>query len=146
MIAPMLRSTGQAKRPMPPDDDALAKQLGGAKPHWDGLIAAAAEADASCKAEWAYYKSLKGWRCILKGGKRSLVHLRPEEGSFLASFALSDEALAAAERFGVPPVVLAEARAAKMLPEGRPIRLEVNTAKDLRVAVRLVRAKAGAVR
>lgn len=126
---------------MPPGDAALAAQLGKAKPHWDALLAAATEGDASCRAEWVYYKSLKGWRCIVKGGKRTLVHLRPDDGGFLASLALSDGAIDAAEGLGVPASVVAEARAAKMLPEGRPIRVEVKSAKDLRVAVGLVRAK-----
>jgi len=133
-------------RPLPPDDAALAALLGKAKPHWDALLAAASGADASCAAEWVYYASLKGWRCIVKvkkarGGKQTLVHLRPDEGSYLASFALSDAAIAAAAGRGVPAPLITEVRAAKVLPEGRPIRVQVKSAKDLRAAAGLLLAK-----
>jgi hypothetical protein len=125
-----------------PTPAALAKTLGKAKPHWDALQAAAAEAAPNAGAEWKYYASLKGWRCIVKAGRLSLAHLRPDEGSFLASFGLSDKAIDAAAAHGVPAELIEAARAAKKGTEGRPLRVQVKTAKDLRAVVGLLKAKA----
>lgn len=129
----------------PPGDSDLAALLGTAKPHWDALLSAASSASPACNAEWTYYASLKGWRCIIRTGSgskgRALVHLRPDAGSFLASFALSDLAITIAEGLGVPREATAAARAGKPLPEGRPVRVQVRNDLELHAAVAWLKAK-----
>jgi hypothetical protein len=134
-----------ASQPSAPTDTDLAKLLGPAKRHWDALLASVREVAPKARVEWKFYKSAGpggGWRCVVSNSKRNLVYLRPDEGGFLASFALSDEAIDAAEKAGLSKPLIQAIREGPKLPEGRAARIEVNSAATLKAAAALLAVKA----
>jgi hypothetical protein len=77
----------------------------------------------------------------LQSKKRNIVYLSPRAGSFLASFALGDKAVAAARKSNLPPHVLKIVNAAKRYAEGAAVRIEVRAAKDVDVVKTLAKIK-----
>jgi hypothetical protein len=118
--------TDESKRP---DDAELAVILGGAKRHWDNLLSRIQRDHPRAKAEWKHYST--GWRLIIKEPRRNLAYLNPLRKHFVVSFALSDEAVDAAERSELPVPILEALRASKKFPEGRAARIDVASARDV---------------
>lgn len=121
-------------RTKPPADDELAAELGGAKAHWDQLLADL-EKEFELAREWNSYSPKAGWALRLKREKRNIVYLSPCRECFLASFALGDRAVAAAREAKLPKLIVKLIDEAKRHAEGTAVRIEVKGAKDL-VAVR----------
>ena len=67
--------------------------------------------------------------------------MTPRKGCFLASFALGDKAALAARTGGLPAAVLKIIEEAPRYAEGRGVRLEVRTARDVRDEVMLAAIK-----
>ena len=64
-------------------------------------------------------------------GKKTLLYLIPCAGYFVASFALSDRACRAAQRSNLSEPVLRLIESAPAYSEGRGLRLEVRSRRDL---------------
>ena len=62
---------------------------------------------------------------------RTVVNLVPGRGHFVASFALSEKGCEAASGSKLSPSVLNIIKQAPRYPEGRGVRLEVRSKKDL---------------
>lgn len=105
--------------------------LGPASSLWDALRAQLA-ADVGPLAErWNFTKSTNRWSLQLRRNKRTVVYLVPCRGHFLAAFALGEQACAAAKTGALPASVLRIIERAPRYPEGRGVRLEVRSAKDV---------------
>jgi hypothetical protein len=77
----------------------------------------------------------------LKRKKRTVLYMTPGKGYFLASFALGEKAVQAAHRSGLPDSVLNIIDGARKYAEGRGVRLEVRTKKDMENIKRLAAIK-----
>jgi hypothetical protein len=120
----------------PPTNNELAAALGGAKAHWERLLA-----DLDLTPEWHSYSPKAGWALRLKHEKRNIVYLSPCRGCFLASFALGDRAVAAAREAGLPKTVVRMVDEARRYAEGTAVRIEVKGAGDLAAVRKLVGIK-----
>lgn len=120
---------GQAAAPA---DEQLTAELGRSRKLWDKLLAALPECDGH---EWNSYSPKAGWALRVRQGGRNIVYLSPSHSAFLASFALSDRAVAQARDAGliVDPV--------KKYAEGTAVRIEVRTAGDVAAVRKLATIK-----
>jgi hypothetical protein len=130
--------TDKSKKPTEAD---LSRVLGRSKKLWDELRSCATGQETSVSEEWKCHGEKYGWSLVLRGKKRNLLYMSPREKHFMASCALGEKAVAAAESAGLPPQVLEAIRTAPRYPEGRPARIEVRTAKDLEVVKQLLALK-----
>ena len=67
----------------------------------------------------------------MKQKKRTVLYMTPCERYFLASFALGEKAVQAAHQSDLPDSVLNIIDSARKYAEGRGVRLEVRSKKDL---------------
>lgn len=124
-----------------PAVEAFLVQLAEARPHWDALLAAAAELAPNINALWKTYAGATGRQCVLRLGEKNLAYFKPAEGSFLVSMALSDDAVDGLASAKVPKALIDEVAAAKKYPEGRPARVTVSTPATLKTAQTLLAIK-----
>lgn len=116
----------------PPDAAHLAQALGKANAAWVALVG-----DLEGLAlEWKFYGAKHGWQLKAVKGKRSILYLVPNEGSFTAALALRPAAVA---RLALP--FRREVEGAKPGPEGHPARVQVKTRGDLQLVKQLVALK-----
>ena len=130
--------TDKSRKPTEAD---LSSVLGRSKKLWDELRSYAGELGTPVSEEWKCHGEKYGWSLVLRAKKRNLLYMSPREKHFMASCALGEKAIAAAEKTGLPPQVLEAIRTAPRYPEGRPARIEVRTAKDLAVVKQLLTIK-----
>ncbi len=126
----------------PPDDAALAAVLGRAKVHWDRLLADALAAAPDATPEWKYYTKKSGWTFLLRGKRRNVLYMWPtSKGCFIVCFALGEKAVQAVEDSDLPADIIEAIRMAPKYPEGRPARVVVKVAADVKVARKLLAIK-----
>jgi hypothetical protein len=124
-----------------PDDDMLAGVLGKSKGWWDAILAHLAKEYPGVQSEWGFPGAKYGWSLRPKLKKRTILYLTPGKGCFLASFALGEKAVAAAEESSLPEDVLEAIRSAKPYVEGRGVRIEVKRRTDVETVKTLVEIK-----
>lgn len=133
-----------AKKPDPKPDSAVEASLNllaDARPHWDALLAAAADLSPNINTLWKTYAGASGRQCVIRIGEKNLAYLKPAEGSFLVSMALSDDAVAGLAAAKLPKALVDEIAAAKKYPEGRPARVTVLSPANLKTAKALLAIK-----
>jgi hypothetical protein len=116
----------------PPTEGDLRTALGKTYPLWNGLKERIASAFAPLTIEWGYSSKSTGWGLRLKTEKRAVLYMTPCKGYFLASFALGEKAVKAARESGLPASIMKRIDDAPQYAEGRGVRLEVRTARDVR--------------
>lgn len=126
-----------------PTEESLTAVLGPARKRWDGLVAALASEYGPLTENWGYSGRQWGWSLALKQKKRTIVYLTPAKSFFRAGFALGEKAVAAAQRGGLSPAVCSLIESAPRYAEGRAVRLEVRSAKDVRQVLIIAAAKMG---
>ena len=122
----------------PPTDATLAATLGSALPAWQAL-----QARLSLTPAWSCTAKSVGWGLRLNEGERMVVALIPQRGVFLASLALGEKAVAAAQAAGLPTAVLDVIEAAPRYAEGRGVRIPVRDVLEVTAIERLVAIKLG---
>ena len=128
-------------RPSPgPTPDPLAA-LGPARPLWDAFLARAAADLPAAEIGWKSYAGKTGRQCVIRLKDRNLAYLKPGEGSFLVSVALSDGAVAGLAGSKLPASLIEEIEAAPKYPEGRPARVLVSSSSGVKHAVTLLALK-----
>lgn len=135
-----------ADKAVRPTDGVLQKSLGRSAAPWMRLKAEMQSAYGPLAEDWNFAGKAYGWSLRLKqksGPKRAVVYLTPQEGQFLASFALGEKACAAARASGVPAAVLKIIDAAPKYVEGRAVRIPVRTLKDADAVRRIAACKMG---
>ena len=108
-----------------PDEEILATALGTAKSLWDEMIATLATQFEPLDDSWGFSGKKWGWGLRLKQKKRTVLHLTPCNGYFLAGFALGEKAVRAAHASKLPKSVLKVIDDAPRYAEGRGVRFEV---------------------
>ena len=120
-----------------PQEDELATALGRTFVLWNELKEHIAARFAPLSVDWGFASKTTGWGLRLKQDKRTVLYMTPCKGYFLASFALGEKAVKAAHAGDLPASVLAVIDSARRYAEGRGVRLEVRSAKDVRSVEKL---------
>ena len=115
----------------PAEDRRLREVLGRTAALWFQLKTDLAAEFTPLDEKWTYSGKPYGWSLRLKQKKRTVVYLVPQAGCFLAAFALGEKACLAAQESGLPASILETIERAPRYAEGRAVRLEVRTRKDL---------------
>lgn len=124
-----------------PDDAALTRALGKARPHWDALVAYLDAVGAT--HEWKHYGAKHGWQLKAVKQKAAVLYMIPHERSFLAALALKGKAIELALASDLPRDLIDAIETAKDYAEGRPARVEVQTKAEVAVVMRLLAIKLG---
>jgi hypothetical protein len=124
-----------------PDDAALTRALGKARPHWDTLVAHLDEVGAT--HEWKHYGAKHGWQLKAVKQKAAVLYMIPYERSFMAALALKGKAIEAALASDLPRGLIHAIETGRDYAEGRPARVEVKTKADVGVVKRLLAIKLG---
>ena len=125
----------------PPGKRDLDALLGKAGALWVRLNADLTSAFGPLAEKWSYSRATNRWSVQLKRKHRTVVYLIPCRGHFLAAFALGEKACAAAKDGALPASVLAAIAGAPRYPEGRGVRLEVRSARDVSSVATLAAVK-----
>jgi hypothetical protein len=115
----------------PPTEKELAATLGKTFALWKTLQMTITAKFAPLTIEWGCSSKSTGWGLRLKQQKRAVLYMCPCKGYFLASFALGEKAVKLAHESKLPDSVLKVIDDAPKYAEGRGVRFEVRTAKDL---------------
>ncbi len=130
-----------ADQAVEPTAEMLKTALGRAHTRWERLTAHILEQKPKVKFIWKMTTKDGGWMMRAMDGKRNLMYLIPQEGTFLMAVIFGAKAVAAAQTAGLPEHVLAELNAAKRYVEGTGIRLEVGQEADLKWVKQLLALK-----
>jgi hypothetical protein len=124
-----------------PTDRDLRQVLGKAHEPWARLLAVLGEHIDPMTHEWGYAGARYGWSLRVRRKDRVIVYMTPQAGQFLASFALGEKAVAAARTARLPATVLTAIDAAPKYAEGRGVRLEIRSVRQVPSVVRLAQVK-----
>ncbi len=128
----------KSQKPLAAD---LQSVLGRSSAHWDNLVAHIAAEFAPLDAAWIFAGAKWGWSLRLKQKKRTVLYMTPCSKHFLVGFALGEKAVKAAHALPLSDSILATIDGATKYAEGRGIRIEVKTKKDLAAVMELVAVK-----
>jgi hypothetical protein len=129
-----------AEKGQPPRDDELAAVLGRSGRRWKELLDHLAETYPPLTETWKFYRQ-SGWILRVMRRKRTILWLVPCRRHFRASTAFGEKAVAAAVESDLPAEVIEAVRSARRYAEGRAVRLEVRTVRDLEVVKRIAAIK-----
>jgi hypothetical protein len=108
-----------------PTEEDLRGVLGKSYEVWTRLIDAVAEQIGPVSQTWGFTSKSTGWGLRLRQKDRIILYMTPQTGKFLASFALGEKAVAAAKLVKLPSELLVAIDAAPRYAEGRGVRIEV---------------------
>jgi hypothetical protein len=124
-----------------PTEKELAAVLGKAHSLWKELVADLKRDLSLDGEEWNSYSPKAGWSFRLQKRNRNIVYLSPQDGCFLASFALGDKAVAVAGKSQLPPPFCKIVAQALRYAEGTAVRIAVHAPEDLDAVKVLARIK-----
>ncbi len=127
--------------PRPPAPAEIQEVLGRSAVAWDALRTHIAGQFEAVTEEWAVPAVKVGWSFRLQIKKRTILHLGPRSKHFVVAMILSEKAVKAIRESGLSPDVVAMVEQATKYPEGRGIRFEVRSLKDIEVIEALARIK-----
>ena len=119
----------------------LRKTLGRSGARWDELVAYLEAEFAPLTISWGFAGAKWGWSLRLKQKKRTVLYMTPQDRQFLVGFALGEKAVQAARAIPLGEKVLALIDEAPRYAEGRGVRVEVRTEKDLETVKQLAAVK-----
>jgi hypothetical protein len=124
-----------------PDDQALVRVLGKTYALWAEIEEYVSTAHRESTEEWKYYGPKSGWtlKTLLK--KRNLFFFTPYQGYFRIAFVFGDRAVAEILKSDLPKAAIVEITNAKKYAEGRGIRVEVKTRRDVESVKKLIAIK-----
>jgi hypothetical protein len=120
-----------ADKSNPPGPSELRVTLGRSSSLWDQLKDHLSSDYQPLTEKWGFAGAKWGWSLQLKQKKRTVLYMTPCKKHFLAGFALGEKAVKAAQASGLSDSVLATIDSAPKYAEGRGVRIEVRTKKDL---------------
>ncbi len=126
-----------------PDPKELARVLGKSAKSWDEIKKHISDCHGAISEEWKFYSAKSGWQMKALLKKRNLFFLTPLAGLFRLIFIFGDRAVAAVEQSDLPKELKKELRLAVPFSEGRGLRVEVRTARDVEIVKKLIDIKVG---
>ena len=130
-----------ADRSQEPQSPELLEVLGRSGARWNELVEHIEAAYAPLAVDWGFGGAKWGWALRLKQKKRTVLYMTPRERHFVVGFALGEKAVEAARAVPLCDSVLTLIEEAPRYPEGRGVRIEVRTRKDLESVIRLAEVK-----
>jgi hypothetical protein len=124
-----------------PQQSELERTLGRSRGHWESLVAHLRDEFLPLDVTWGFAGAKWGWSLRLKRKKRTILCMTPCDRHFLVGFALGEKAVKAARARPLPSSLLAIIDEAPKYAEGRSVRVEVKTKKDLEEAKELAAVK-----
>ncbi|MBI1936730.1 MAG: DUF3788 domain-containing protein [Ignavibacteriales bacterium] len=124
-----------------PDEETLSTVLGKSYKNWQAVKKHIEDNYGSCAEEWKFYGQKIGWSLKIFLKKRNLFFVTVCNGFFRISFVLGNKAVAAAEQSKLPQTIIEELLNAKKYAEGRGVRIEVKSQKDVETIKQLVDIK-----
>jgi hypothetical protein len=115
----------------PPGPRQVQSVLGPTAAKWNELREEIARSHSAASEEWKFYTKESGWTLVVKSKQRTLLYMRPQHGSFLASLALGQKAVDAALASRLPQTIKKRIQEARAYVEGRGVRIEVKRSADL---------------
>ena len=91
--------------------------------------------------EWKYYGPKSGWTLKTLRKKRNLFFFTPHQGYFRIAFVFGDRAVAEILISDLPKAMIEEVKNAKKYAEGRGIRIDVKTRRDVNLSKNLSRSR-----
>jgi hypothetical protein len=128
----------KSQEPTKPD---LKGVLGRSCASWDELVAYIDAKFSPLELTWGFSGAKWGWALRLKQKKRTVLYMTPCNRHFVVGFALGEKAVRAAHALTLPSALLAAIDAAPKYAEGRGVRIEVRTKKDVDAIKRLAAVK-----
>jgi len=125
----------------PPRSKELKETLGRSSALWDQLADHLAVEYQPLTEKWVMYSEKWGWSLQLKRKKRTILYMTPCKKNFLVGFVLGEKAVKAAHESDLPHPVLAMIDSAPKYSEGRGLRIEVRTKKELETTKKLAAIK-----
>ena len=125
----------------PPKDKEVAKVLGRTSAHWEKLKALLRSQYEPLTETWKFAGQKWGWTLQLKRKKRAILYLTPHKGYFAAGLVLGEKAVKSARDSDLPDSVVKTISSARKYAEGRGIRIEVKTKKDIDIVEKLAAIK-----
>ena len=119
----------------------LRNTLGRSGAHWDSLVAHIEAEFAPLEKTWNFAGAKWGWSLRLKQKKRTILYMTPCAKHFLVGFALGEKAVRAAHAYPLSDSILAIVDGAPKYAEGRGVRVEVKTKRDVAAVKELATVK-----
>jgi Protein of unknown function (DUF3788) len=91
--------------------------------------------------EWKFYGKRAGWTVSYGFKGRRIFHLIPQAGHFTMVFVLGKRAVSACRESRLPEAIKSTIESAREYVEGRSVRVDVRTRKDVTAAKQLVAIK-----
>lgn len=127
--------------PHAPRHTELREALGRSAAAWEALKRDISQEFSGVTEEWAVPAKVYGWSFRLKLKKRTIVHMGPRHRHFVAGLILGEKAVDAVRTSGLPSDIVTLVESAPKYPEGRGLRFEIRTKKDLEAVEALARIK-----
>jgi hypothetical protein len=124
-----------------PRSKELKETLGRSSTLWDRLREHLVSEYQPLTDKWVMYSEKWGWSLQLKRKKRTILYMTPCKKHFLVGFVLGEKAVKAAHESDLPEPVLTMMDSATKYVEGRGVRIEVRTKKDLETTKKLAAIK-----
>jgi len=124
-----------------PRSKELRETLGRSSSLWDQLREHLASEYQPLTEKWMFSGEKWGWSLQLKRKKRTILYMTPCKKHFLVGFVLGEKAVTAAHESDLPDPVLTLIDSATKYVEGRGVRIEVRTRKDLENTKKLAAIK-----
>jgi hypothetical protein len=126
-----------------PDGRRLTHALGERAILWETIKNHIAQKHGEVNEEWKFYNTKSGWTLKVLLKKRNLFFFVPLQGSFRLAFIFGDKAVAAVAKSDLPEAIKNEIKNARKYAEGRGLRIEVKSQKDVEHVKKLIDIKVG---
>ena len=127
--------------PHPPEPADIRQVLGRSAAAWDELRTRITEHFGQVTENWAVPAKKYGWSLRLKLKKRTILHLGPRSKHFTVAIILGEKAVAALRKSETAPEVIAMVEHATRFAEGRVIRFEIRSKKEIGIVETLAKIK-----
>ncbi len=129
-----------------PDDARQAGVLGENATFWEAIKKHVAQKHGEVNEKWKFYNTKSGWTLKVLLKKRNLFFFVPLPGFFRLAFVFGDKAVSAVavsavEKSDLPEDRKTELKNARKYVEGRGIRIEVKSQKDVEHVKKLIDIK-----
>jgi Protein of unknown function (DUF3788) len=125
----------------PPTKAELEAALGSAFPLWKAIVRVVEETCNPLIKEWKPSKSEFGRMCLLQFKKRTLLYITPDIGKVWVAIVLGERAFQLAMASSLPEVIKNLLLEAKPYAEGRGIRFQVSSIKEIPIVGKLLEIK-----
>jgi hypothetical protein len=124
-----------------PSEKKLSDALGTSYKYWEEFKKYLEEKYGEYDLEWKYYGQKIGWTLKVLRKKRNLFFFTPCDNLFRISFVFGDKAVSMVEQSNLPKTLIRELVNAKKYVEGRGIKIEIKSRKDIENIEKLVSIK-----